>query len=62
MERQNLWTPVLPDRKNADVFIEYIFVGVVGFLVIFMTFYLIEILKGPVRLSGGRDSEWVRIK
>ena len=39
MEHQSLWTPILPDRKNADICIKYIFMVVIIVSVFFMTFF-----------------------
>ena len=48
-----LWTPVLSDRKDADIFIKYIFVGVVVF---FGNFH--DLLSDLVKSS----SEWSEVK
>ena len=40
MKRQSLSTLYLTDGENADVFVKYIFMGVIIVLVFFMTFFL----------------------
>ena len=40
MKRQSLSSLYLTERKNADVFIKYIFMGVIIVSVFFMTFFL----------------------